>query len=120
MLLCGSMVGLKMIRHRIFESNMQLPILVPTCHHENVYDPWHKDGVGQREKLLRAMKIDWFMTRQEVREAIPPAYTEFIGKHLMEILHAETDLYLPEGNTRCARSDRVCRVQYIAAGGRLS
>lgn len=31
----------------------------------------------------RAMGIDW-MTRDELREAIPPAYTEFIGKQLVE------------------------------------
>lgn len=87
LLLCGSMFGLKIIRHRIFESNIEMPILTPTCHHDDVYDPWHKDGVGQREKLLKAMKIDWFMTRPEVREAIPPAFTEFIGKHLIEVLN---------------------------------
>lgn len=29
--------------------------------------------------------IDW-MTRDELAEAIPPAYTEFLGKQLMEYL----------------------------------
>jgi hypothetical protein len=31
------------------------------------------------------MDIDWFMTRPEAREAIPPAYTEFIGQQLMKV-----------------------------------
>jgi len=30
------------------------------------------------------MDIDW-MTRKELSQAIPPAYTEFIGKRLIEI-----------------------------------
>jgi hypothetical protein len=32
-----------------------------------------------------AMGIDW-MTRSELSQAIPPAYTEFIGKHLLRAL----------------------------------
>jgi DNA (cytosine-5)-methyltransferase 1 len=31
------------------------------------------------------MGIDW-MTRTELAQAIPPAYTEWIGKQLMEVL----------------------------------
>ena len=31
------------------------------------------------------MGIDW-MTWKELTQAIPPAYTEFIGKQLMEVL----------------------------------
>jgi DNA (cytosine-5)-methyltransferase 1 len=33
----------------------------------------------------QAIGIDW-MTLEELSEAIPPAYTEFIGKQLMEHL----------------------------------
>jgi len=83
LMLCGTMFGLPIIRHRIFESNIPMPLLVPVCHHEKVYDPWHKDRCRERAKLSSAMKIDWFMTRQEVREAIPPAYTEFIGRQFI-------------------------------------
>jgi len=84
--LCGTSFGLRIIRHRFFECPWLHLELLPPCNHSDVYDPWHKDGAGQREKLLEAIKIDWFMTRPEVREAIPPAYTEYIGKHLMEWL----------------------------------
>lgn len=83
--LCGSMFNLGIIRHRIFESSVHLPMLMPTCHHENMYDAYHYP-VNERESLCKAMKIDWFMTRPEVREAVPPAYTEFIGSYLIEML----------------------------------
>lgn len=32
--------------------------------------------------------IDW-MTRAELAEAIPPAYTEFLGKQLIEYIKAQ-------------------------------
>jgi DNA (cytosine-5)-methyltransferase 1 len=82
LLLCGSMFGLGMIRHRIFESNIPMPLLTPTCHHENMYDPWHW-GNNQRVEMASGMGIDWDMKREEVREAIPPAYTEYIGKEIL-------------------------------------
>jgi DNA (cytosine-5)-methyltransferase 1 len=88
LMLCGSIFGLGMIRHRIFESNIPMPLLVPTCHHENMYDLWHKEGVDQRNKIREHLKIDWEMTRQEAREAIPPAYTEYIGNQLMRHMEA--------------------------------
>jgi hypothetical protein len=84
-LLCGSYFGLGMIRHRIFEVNPSIFSLFPSCNHKDVYDPWHF-GTKQREKMSCGMGIDWFMTRSEAREAIPPAYTEWIGKRLMEYL----------------------------------
>jgi len=87
LMLCGTMFGLRIIRHRFFECPwMELTFLRP-CDHSDVYDPWHKDGVGQKEKLAAAMGIDWFMTRPEVREAIPPAYTEYIGKYLLKVVN---------------------------------
>ena len=39
----------------------------------------------QAESGRIAMGIDW-MTRDEIAQAIPPAYTEFIGKKMMEFL----------------------------------
>jgi membrane dipeptidase len=49
---------------------------------------WHREKFGRcvREQEKReAMGIDW-MTRAELSQAIPPAYTEFIGKQLLRIL----------------------------------
>lgn len=85
LLCCGSMFGLGMIRHRIFESSVSMPLLMPTCHHDNMYDPWHW-GNRQREEMAAGMGIDWEMTREEVREAIPPAYTQFVGEQLLAYL----------------------------------
>ena len=88
LLLCGSMFGLGIIRHRIFESNIPMPLLVPTCHHENVYDPWHGNG-RTADKFREAMGIDWMPIgggshkQGSIDEAIPPAYTEFIGKQIL-------------------------------------
>lgn len=89
--LCGTMFGLRIIRHRHFESTVEMPLLVPACCHRDVYDPWHREGVDQRVQLALAMGIDWGMTRPEVREAIPPAYTEFIGEQLLDYLEATSD-----------------------------
>ena len=41
-------------------------------------------GVGQEDRF-NAMGIDW-MTNIELNEAIPPAYTEWIGARMMELL----------------------------------
>ena len=88
LMLCGTMFGLKMPRHRIFESSVPMPLLTLSCNHLDVYDPYHGGEMARNErgKLAVAMGIDWFMTRPEVREAIPPAYTEYIGKHLLASL----------------------------------
>lgn len=88
LLLCGTMFGLPIANHRIFVSNVPMPLLTMVCKHENLYDPYHggEMGRGEREKRSAAIGVDWFMTRPEVREAIPPVYTEFIGKILYKHL----------------------------------
>ena len=100
LLLCGSMFGLEVRRHRWFETNWNVPPWTPTCDHSRpitgVYGhPHGKGGAwrnGSRPMLpsdlptwSRAMGIDW-MTAAEIGAAIPPAYTEFIGKRLLEHL----------------------------------
>ncbi len=90
-LLCGSMFGLKVRRHRIFESSF--PMLSLSCNHSaqkevvGVYG--HAGGSSKRDGLKfkgtdswrDAMGIDW-MTGKELAEAIPPAYSEFIAKQV--------------------------------------
>lgn len=93
--LCGLMFGLKVIRHRLFES----PVMLMQPRH-----PKHPKGdltgscrgystgangfvtvAGNnfvRTAGARAMGIDWPMTRKELANAIPPAYTEFVGRQL--------------------------------------
>ena len=94
-MLCGSMFGLgvergHLRRHRLFECTF--PALTPPCQHigpaVGVYG--HGGHSGKHRMLYKAeaaiaMGIDW-MTRDELCQAIPPAYTEFIGRRLMEAL----------------------------------
>lgn len=95
--LCGSMFGLGvdrgyLRRHRLFETSH--PISQPTCAHRGmavgVYG--HGGHSGKHRMLYRAeaaeaMQIDW-MTRDEMCQAIPPAYTEYIGEYLLRHLKA--------------------------------
>ncbi len=90
LMLCGTMFGLKIIRHRFFECPwMPLTFLLP-CDHTNVYDPWH--GKRDASKFRKAMGIDWMPDAGgghrvgTVAEAIPPAYTEYIGKYLLRAI----------------------------------
>jgi DNA (cytosine-5)-methyltransferase 1 len=88
-LLCGSMFGLKVRRHRIFECSF--PVLAPECNHtgqkEVVGVYGHAGGSSKRDGLKfsgtsswrEAMKIDW-MSGKELAEAIPPAYSEYIAR----------------------------------------
>lgn len=93
--LCGSMFGLPIYRHRAFEIRPIFSALVPPCNHS--FNPILITGTTNRRingkrvtdprkpVRQRALGIDW-MTVSEMDEAIPPAYTEFIGKQLMEYL----------------------------------
>jgi DNA (cytosine-5)-methyltransferase 1 len=98
-LLCGSMFGLAVRRHRLFESNVML--LRSTCQHTGdelaVYGKldgrrvWTRaDGSEVRvaktlAEAQAAMGIDW-LGWDELREAIPPAYTHHIGERLISHL----------------------------------
>ena len=103
-MLCGSMFGLtgndprrQLRRHRKFFLN-GFQVEQPACKH-NCFRPLGVYGVaGDRipgggetaRDLLEARKlmgIDW-MSWREIREAIPPAYTEYIGSALLEGLAA--------------------------------
>lgn len=97
-MLCGSMFGLGVARgylrrHRLFESNFPIP--QPTCSHKGaavgVYGHGGHSGKHRmlyREEASEAMGIDW-MSRDEMTQAIPPAYTEHIGGYLMQHVTAE-------------------------------
>jgi DNA (cytosine-5)-methyltransferase 1 len=103
--LCGTMFGLPFYRHRYFWSSFFW--LQPSdSAHRNVIKPGrnfgdrgHKmlnSGCGHTRgisALLReAMQIDW-MTRDEITQAIPPAYTEFIGKQLLLYLTTTSTVF---------------------------
>ena len=104
--LCGTMFfGLRVLRHRLFETNF--PIIPPPHQpHPKVHtldkrkshygktDEW-KDYVqvtgGGNSSVAAArdaMGIGW-MLKKELNEAIPPAYTEFVGREMLQHLSQE-------------------------------
>jgi len=96
--LCGSMFGLRVRRHRWFECSFPISPLTPSCDHSRpvagVYGNAHGSAgawpgmlPGDHETWSRAMGIDW-MTTTELADAIPPYYTEHIGGFLLDHLKA--------------------------------
>lgn len=93
--LCGTMFPeLRVYRHRLFECSFAVdqPDHLPhndNCHGNNIISKKgyvNVFGGGGFTKYKRmAMGIDW-MTRDELSQAIPPAYTKYIGERLMELL----------------------------------
>ncbi|WP_030666116.1 DNA cytosine methyltransferase [Streptomyces cellulosae] len=99
--LCGEMFGLGVIRHRNFELG-GWTIARPThrphrgrvrgYRHGRFYDgPYvaaYGSGGGKPSvpELQAAMGIDWTDVREELTEAIPPAYTEHIGRAYLATL----------------------------------
>jgi hypothetical protein len=93
---CGSSFGLGVRRHRLFESNVLL--LGAPCDHERqgrptgVYgskgDDIPKGGktAATVEEAQEAMGIDWMPRWSELKEAIPPAYTEWVGRQLLAVI----------------------------------
>lgn len=101
LLLCGtSFPQLRVLRHRLFETSFDIPSLPLDCYNHPVcystdkrrntdhLDEW-KDYVtvygGNHASLAAckdAMNIDW-MNRRELSQAIPPDYTEYIGRYFL-------------------------------------
>jgi len=93
--MCGSAFGLKVRRHRLFESNIQLTSSI--CNHKEqgkpvgIYGSMRDEipGGGHTAKSIEqareAMGIDW-MIWGELVEAIPPVYTETIGRQILSVL----------------------------------
>jgi DNA (cytosine-5)-methyltransferase 1 len=89
--LCGQMFGLELYRHRLFESNIDLDEPVHPDHVMPASKAGHwKPGtvmsisghIAPIAKAREVMGIDW-CNREELAEAIPPAYTEYVGKQFM-------------------------------------
>jgi site-specific DNA-cytosine methylase len=97
--LCGEMFGLRVIRHRNFELGgwqMERPEHVKhrgrtagyrhgekfEGHYFQVYG--QGGGKGTVAEWQQAMGIHWTPVRREIAEAIPPAYTELLGRRFAE------------------------------------
>ncbi|MFE7014478.1 DNA methylase [Streptomyces sp. NPDC057651] len=93
--LCGEMFGLGVIRHRNFElGGWTVPQPVHPRHrgrvrgyrhgeyHDGPYVAPYGNGGGKPSvpELQEAMGITWTKVREELTEAIPPAYSEHIGR----------------------------------------
>jgi len=93
----GTMVGIKTIKRRWFELYGFEILLLPS--------KWNARGkvkagefagimrhgknsgeLTKREHLAKAYEINWGLNRRELRQAIPPAYTEYIGKYILKAL----------------------------------
>ena len=81
-MLCGSMFGLPIRRHRAFETSWPALQLTQRCQHKPSDLPFEHKG---ERVFADAMGCDW-MTSRGGRQAIPPAYTELIGAELMNQL----------------------------------
>lgn len=106
--LCGTMFpGLRVLRHRLFETNFVVSVPShpkhPKVHtfdkrksHFGKTDEWRDfvqvtgGGNSSLAAARDAMGIDW-MTKAEINEAIPPAYTEFIGRQLMRVVATRSE-----------------------------
>lgn len=95
--LCGTMFGLPIARHRLFETTM----LITQPVHENCrgvakrfaaekgweYRDMSVTGKGRRtgtsERWKEIMGIDWDLKQSQLAEAIPPAYTQYIGEQIL-------------------------------------
>lgn len=79
-ILCGSMFGLDVWRHRFFATSFPVP--QPLCRHTRRPVTVTGHSGGPHEQLAEwsaAMGIDWLSMRW-LSQAIPPAFTEHIGR----------------------------------------
>lgn len=101
--LCGSSFRLGVWRHRLFESNISLE--GKPCEHRNTPKPVDVTGTGgfcpgrirtdggggnsrkpvNIAQARQVMDIEW-MTRKELSQAIPPAYSEYLGKQVLKAI----------------------------------
>lgn len=104
--ICGTMFDppMEVQRHRLFETNWDLEPPQWPCRHKlngPRFPASTNRHVGSRrtlaigqwntplERQKQAMGIGWDVTLEELSEAIPPAYTEFIGLQLRQHIDAE-------------------------------
>lgn len=110
--LCGTMFGLRapdvdgvelqLQRHRLFETSFPVGLAPSPCAHDSTpvggsykgsyhRTPEHRDNPERRGGYAPALPvraallgIDWTLNEHELAQAIPPAYTKWIGAQLIE------------------------------------
>ncbi|MFF5778454.1 DNA methylase [Streptomyces virginiae] len=93
--LCGEMFGLGVLRHRNFELGRWTAAQPNHVRHRGYVRGWrhgeYRDGPyvaaygkgggkASVPEMQRAMGIDWTDVHEELTEAIPPAYSEWLGR----------------------------------------
>lgn len=108
--LCGTMFGLRVYRHRRFETSW---LMWQPAHPQHTASTG--SGRGQRQRKAHylaggfvcvtgnvgsyagdAMGIDW-MNGAELSQAIPPAYTQWIGQQLLNVVYRVEHEYSHDG-----------------------
>lgn len=101
LMLCGSMFGMQVQRHRHFELE-GFGVNQPECSHvwthgrphtvtghadgpNGMWNNPHHLGFANLAHAQELMGMPWTKTIREVTEAIPPAYTKYIGEQFLEI-----------------------------------
>lgn len=96
LMLCGTMFGLNIIRHRYFECNPPLWWPPQPCQHlrKVVKHGRRPDRTKHYAAVTghfsdvpyaqEAMEIDW-LGQNDLSQAIPPVYTEYIGRLMMAL-----------------------------------
>ena len=105
--LCGEMFGLAVIRHRYFELDGWAAVPLEHKKHrgrvagyrhgewfEGPYFAVYGEGGGKGtvKQWQDAMDIHWTSNRKSIAEAIPPAFTRFIGGQLMQLLETQQEI----------------------------
>lgn len=103
-LLCGTMFGLRVLRHRWFESSVLLLApghpkhpggnLTNSCYGYSSDSPFVCVAGNNFNRIAgeRAMGIDWMGSRPALAQSIPPAYTKFIGDQLACIIQSRLEV----------------------------
>lgn len=106
--LCGEMFGLGVLMHRYFETGGGLTVPQPPhpahrgrvrgwrhgVYHDGPYVAAYGNGGGKATiaEMREAKGIDWSHDHLGLREALPPAYTAFIGVALSAATRATTNI----------------------------